>query len=207
MKAVLAALLIGSPLAAAAETLTLDPSTGSLRALVYKEGPLAAFGHDHVVRAASFRGVVELSSASAALTLSVDARALTIDEPKAREAEGWRPIAEKDRREIEAAMRGPKGLDVEKRPELELRSESIEPVAQEKDTWLLTGRLLLHGAAQAIEAPVVVSSTPAGAWFSGYVRLRPSDYGVKPFSVFAGAVRTKDEAVVKFDLLGRRAPR
>lgn len=189
--------------AAGAQTLTLDPSTGSLRVLLYKDGPLRALGHDHVVRSSSFTGLVELSSASASLTFTVDAGALAIDEPQARAAEGMGALAEGDVRKITEGMRGPKGLDVERHPRIAFRSQSIEPVEGESDLWHVTGVFDLRGSTRTIDFPVAVSPGPGGRWFTGYVRLRPSDHGIKPFSVFAGAVRLKDEAFVRFTLLGK----
>ena len=189
-----------------AETLILDPSTGSLRVLLYKDGPLRALGHDHVLRAPIFEGRVEFSGSAAELTLSINARALQIDENSARAAEGLPSISAKDQAKINDGMRGSKGLDVERHPSITFRSSMIELVAGEKDLWLLTGQFTLHGSSQTIDFPVTVADgLGGGRWFTGYVRLRPSEYGVKPFSVFGGAVRLKDEALVRFTLLGRPA--
>lgn len=197
-------LALGAAAGAGAQTYTLDPSTGSLRARLFRDGPLAAFGHDHVVVAPTFQGAVELSSATATLRLVVDARALKIDEDAAREAAGLRAVSAADRSEIEKTMRGPKGLDVERFPEMSLLSQSIEPVPDEKDLWHVIGSFQLHGSTQTIEAPVAVRDGPGGGrWFSGYVRLRQTDFGLKPYSAFAGAVKVRDDFVVSFDLLGR----
>lgn len=207
MKAVLALLLVLAALPAAAQvpaqTLTLDPSTGSLRVLLYKDGPMAVLGHDHVLQAPAFSGQIELSSGSAQLMLTIDALKLIIDTAPAREAEGWQPLKDSDLAKITAGMRGAKGLDVVRHPQITFRSDSIEPVAGEKDLWEVTGRFSLHGATQTIDFPVTMTDGPGGKWFTGYVRLRPSEYGVKPYSVFGGAIRLKDEALVRFTLLGR----
>jgi len=200
----LASLLLALCACAGAQTYTLDPSTGALRARLYRDGPLAAFGHDHVIAAPSFEGAVELSSATATLRLSVDARALKIDEDAVREALDLRTISAADRVEIDKTMRGAKGLDVESFPTMRLVSQSIEPVPDEKDLWHVIGAFTLHGSTQTIEAPVAVRDGPGGGrWFSGYVRLRQTDFGIKPYSAFGGAVKVRDDFVVSFDLLGR----
>jgi polyisoprenoid-binding protein YceI len=197
-------LLLVLVLPADAETLRIDSSTGTLLVLLEKEGPLRALGHDHVVRAPAFDGSVELSSGSAQLALTIDAQALTIDRPEERRAQNWSAIAQSDLPKIAASMQGPSGLDVLRFPTIRLVSQSIEPVEGEKDTWLVTGHFTLHGATQTVDFPVVMTDGLGGRWFSGYVRLRPSDYGVKPFSMFLGGLRVKDEAVVRFSLFGRR---
>ena len=196
----LAALLPG---AARAETLTLDPSTGSLRVLLYKDGPLSALGHDHVLEAPAFSGQIELSSGSAQLMLSIDASKLMIDSGPARGAEGLGELKDSDLAKIDAGMRGPKGLDAARFPKITFRSDTIEPVPGDDHLWEVTGRFELHGATQTIDFPVQVSDGPGGRWFTGYVRLRQTDFGLKPFSVFAGAVRLKDEFLVRFTLLGK----
>ena len=190
----LAALLLVASSFAGAQTFTLDPSTGSLRAQLSRDGPLAALGHDHEIVSSSFTGRIELSSASATLSMTVDARALRVDDP----------VPESDRAQIEKTMRGPKGLDVERFPTMSLASDSIEPVPEEQDVWHLIGRFSMHGSTQTIEAPVTMQTGPdGGRWFSGYVRLRQSDFGIKPYSAFAGAIRVRDDVVVSFSLLGR----
>lgn len=190
----LAALLLVASSFAGAQTFTLDPSTGSLRAELFRDGPLAAFGHDHQIASSSFTGTIELSSASATLSMTVDARALRVEDP----------LPEGDLARIAATMRGSKGLDVERYPAMTLVSDSIEPVPEEQDVWHLIGRFSMHGSTQTIEAPVTMALGPGGGrWFSGYVRLRQSDFGIKPYSAFAGAVRVRDDFVVTFSLLGR----
>jgi hypothetical protein len=191
------------PTAAGAETLTLDSSTGSLRVLLYKEGPLGALGHDHVLAAPAFSGNLELGANTAQLMLSIDAASLSIDSTPVRAAEGLSDIKDSDREKIDAGMRGPKGLDVKRFPKITFRSDTIEPVSGEKNLWEVTGRFELHGATQTIDFPVTVSEGPGGRWFTGYVRLRQSEFGIKPFSVFAGAVRVQDEFLVRFTLLGK----
>jgi len=206
VSAVLALLLCLAALPAAAQvpaqTLTLDPSTGSLRVFLYKDGPLAALGHDHVLSAPEFSGQIEYSSGSAQLMLTIDALQLIIDTTPVREAEGLVPLKDSDVAKIAAGMRSAKGLDVVRYPKITFRSDSIDPVAGEKDLWEVMGRFSLHGATQTIDFPVTMTDGPGGKWFTGYVRLRPSEYGVKPYSVFGGAIRLKDEAVVRFTLLG-----
>lgn len=202
-----ALLLAAAPARAAADgarTYRLDPSTGSLRVLLYKGGPLAFLGHDHVVWAPAFSGEVQLSSAAARMTLTIDATKLVIDTAPVRVEEGYGPLKDSDLAKIDAGMRGPKGLDVARFPEISFRSESIEPVAGEKALWQVAGRLVLHGVTQSIDFPVTVSDGPdGGKWFSGYVRLRPSDFGVKPFKVLGGAITLTDQAFVRFTVLGR----
>ena len=199
---IIVALLCSSP--AKAEIFRLDPSTGSFHVLLYKGGPLRALGHDHVVAARAFEGEVEITTATSKVSLSVDAVALIADEAQTRKALNMSEIIERDRAKIEARMRGPKGLDVAQHPRITLESELVEAVYDEPSLWLVTARFSLHGATQTLQFPVTAVEAQGGRWFSGYVRLRPSEYGIPPYSAFAGALTLKDEALVRFNLFGRR---
>jgi len=195
----LAAFLLAAPVRA--DQWALDSSTGSFRVVVLKEGPLRALGHDHVLEAKDFRGTVELLDSSATLHLEVNAAGLDADDPAARRAEGFDDeVSAADREKIRRAMRGPKVLDVRRYPLIIYDARQVEPVASIKDMWMATGQLTLHGTTMDLEVPVTLTPRSGGYWASGYARIRPSDYGVKPVKVFGGAVRTADEAVVKFDI-------
>lgn len=54
------------------------------------------------------------------------------------------------------------------------------------------------------EVPVTLSSARGGRWAEGYVRLRQTDFAIRPFKVAGGAVRVRDDLVVKFRLLLRQ---
>lgn len=202
-----ALITLAAPVLARAETLHLDPSTGSFRAYLYKEGLLKALGHDHVVVALDYRGIVDLWTSSAVLHLEIDSDWLEIDKPEARAAVGLvQPIKDSDVSKILASMKGEKGLEVKRHPLIAFASTSIEPVEGEKGLWMVNGALSLHGTLRTIEFPVELSERPGGYWVSGYVRLNQSDYGIKPFSVAGGAVRVQDEVMVRFHLAAMRKP-
>lgn len=198
--------LLSSP--ALADDWVLDPSTGSFRVVIHKEGALKALGHDHVLEARDFRGRVELSDSSATLHLEVNAAGLEIDEPSARRAEGFASeVSPGDREKIRRTMRSEKVLDVRRYPLITLDAPSIEPVPNEKDLWMLSGSFSLHGTTTTLDVPVTLSPRAGGYWATGYVRFRPSDYGVNPVKAVGGLVRTADEALVKFQLALQRTAR
>lgn len=197
----LALLLALLALPARADEWALDPSTGSFRVVIMKEGALRALGHDHVLEAKDFRGRVELMDSSATLHLEVNAAGLEIDETPARKAEGFKDeVPESDRVKIRRVMRGSKGLDVRTYPLIVFDSQDIQPVPSVKDMWMASGKLTLHGVTTELEVPVTFVSRQGGYWAYGYARIRPSDYGVGPVKALGGLIRTADEAVVRFAL-------
>ncbi len=192
-------LLAAAP--ARADAWVLDPSTGSFRVVIMKEGALRALGHDHVLEVRDFRGSVELQDSSATLHLQINTAGLDIDDAAARRAEGLAgEVSDADRAKIRRTMRGEKGLDVRRYPLITLDARSIEPVESEKDMWMLSGEFSLHGTTSTLDLPVTLVPRPGGYWAYGYARLRPSDYGIEPVKALGGLVRTADEALVRFNL-------
>lgn len=200
MKALLLALFL-FPAVGHAETLELDPSTGSFHVILRKEGLLKRFAHDHVVEARDYKGAIELWTSSAALRLDIPADKLEIDLAPARREEGFlSEVSPRDHEKILKSMRGEKGLDVARFPLIGYQSDKIEPVEGEPGMWMVSGHFLLHGVASPMDLPVTMTARPGGYWVSGYVRLRPSDYGIQPFSAAGGMIAVQDEAMVRFNL-------
>jgi polyisoprenoid-binding protein YceI len=166
-----------------------------------KEGLLSGLGHDHVVDAGPARASAVIAESSSSVHLELDTSGIDIDAQSSLLAEGFKKqVEESERAKIRGEMRGAKGLDVQRYPAIKFDSTSIEKVAGLKDIWEVTGVFSLHGSTGTLEFPVTLSPRPGGYWAYGYVRLRPSEYGMKPFSVLGGLIRVQDEALVKFDL-------
>jgi polyisoprenoid-binding protein YceI len=201
MRIALLAALAALAVPARAQVWTIDPSTGYFRVSIAKEGLLGALGHDHVLDVRDARAEIAIAGASSSVKLEINAAGLEIDAAEALLSEGIKkPVPEDERSKIRANMRGAKGLDVRAHPLIRFESTSIEETPMLKGTWMVSGTFDLHGSTGALEFPVTLTERPGGWWASGYVRLRPSDYGVKPFSAMGGLIRVADEALVKFDL-------
>jgi polyisoprenoid-binding protein YceI len=86
--------------------------------------------------------------------------------------------------------------------------ESKEIAVQKLGTDLLqarvTGELTFHGVTQTHSFDARVTDMGTMLRISGELQLRQSDYGIKPVSFAAGALRLKDEVKFKFELVARR---
>lgn len=195
-------LLLGGVISSApAQEWAIDASTGYFRVILLKEGLLSGLGHDHVIDARDVRGEIAIADSSSSVHLEINAAGLEVDLDASRADEGLRKtVGESDRANIRAKMRGPKGLDVRRFPFIRFDSSSIERVESLEGIWQVEGTFSLHGSTGTLEFPVALTERPGGYWVSGYVRIRPSDYGVKPFSVAGGLIKVQDEAMVKFNL-------
>ncbi|HET7921235.1 MAG TPA: YceI family protein [Gammaproteobacteria bacterium] len=174
--------------------------------LVYRAGPLAAFGHNHVIRAAAIRGDVyfnprfELSGFSFNLPVGK----FKVDEPAERKAAG----ADFDSQPSPAAitgtthnMLGPALLDVAQYPEISVRSVRVEGVPAAAG---ITLRINLRGAQRDVTVPVVITATESTLTASGAFTFRQSDFGITPFSVLGGGLQVADAVKVRFRIVAVR---
>lgn len=203
MKRLALGILLLAAAPAAAEEWTLDPSAGTLRVIVRRTGILMAFGHDHVIDVPDYEGKFSFAAGEGSVSLSIDTAGLIIDSLTSRPGLGLKgKVKKKYIPKIRKSMRGPKGLDVARYKEIRFVSEEVEEVAGSGGAWRIRGNLALHGEIRPISFVVVMTEEGGALRIKGAVRIKPSHFGIKPFSL-AGLIKVKDEAEVVFDLLAR----
>ena len=162
---------------------SIDTKNSTLRVHVSKAGALSAFGHDHDIAAPIASGKVDTSAQS--VELEVDARSLAVKDAKA---------SGKDRAEIQNTMLGPQVLDSTRYPRIVFHSTNAERAGS--NGWNLRGDLTLHGETR----PIVVEVSERDGHYIGRSLIKQSDFGIKPVKAAGGAVRTKDEVRIEFDI-------
>lgn len=190
----------------------IDPERSRLRLELGRAGLLKMLGHDHTLEAPLAEGAIEADPAELALsrvTLRFEARRLAI-------VPGTEP--EKDIPEVEARMRGPEVLDVDRHPsivftskDVTLSSASGPPAAGAGakpgvvHRLLVRGTLEIKGRAASIEVPVEVRLARDDLVATGKAELRLRDLGLEPPSV-AGVVKVANRFLVAFEIHARPAP-
>src|SRR5487761_127248 len=126
---------------------SIRPGLSDIRFLVYRTGPLAAFGHNHVIRASGIRGALYLNRdfALSGFAFSLPLADLQVDAPADRAAEGADFVAQPSAAAIAGTlhnMLGPAVLDAARYPDIRVRS--VRLVGPE---WgpEVTVRITLHG--------------------------------------------------------------
>jgi YceI-like domain len=150
---------------------------------VFKAGLFSGLAHNHVVLAPIARA--GLDAAHFAAEITVPAKEMKVMDPE---------VSDKDRAEIQSTMLGPKVLDAEKYPEIHFRSSRIEQSAPQH--YRVTGKLELHGTSKELSFEV----TGGPEHYHGAARLKQSDFGIKPISLFGGSVKVKDELELEFEV-------
>jgi hypothetical protein len=199
------------PPAAVPSTTITRPAPGAVRyriladrslltVRVFRGGPLAAMGHNHVVAVRDLQGEISLAPRLEDSTLAArfQVARLTVDEPGLRALAGADfatevPDAAREgtrRNLLSAAL-----LDAAAFPAVEIVAQRIVP---QPGGALLTLQLRLRDRPYVVEVPVVIEHPPGQLVASGELRLRQSELGLVPFSVMMGALQVQDEMQLQF---------
>ena len=161
----------------------MDPAKSVVTIEVKKAGVLSAFGHDHEITAPLASGSVDPKGRK--VELRWNASALQVSE---------RGISDKDRAEIQKTMLGPEVLDSGQYREIVFRSTNAEPGGSGR--WNVRGDFTLHNQTR----PVMAEVREEDGHYVGMLRIRQTDFGIKPVKVAGGTVRVKDEVQIMFDI-------
>ena len=202
------------PAAAEARTPLPEPAPGSrrfaisaerseVRILVYRAGPLAAFGHNHVIRAARIGGEVHVAPdpRRSVLSLELPVAAFEVDAPGARALEG-EDFAEQPSAQAVAQTRenllGPAVLDAAKHPEIRVHSLGI--VGPDRAPEVLA-RVEIRGVQREVAVPLALELGDRQLAAAGSISVNQSDFGIQPFSVLGGGLRVADTLTLRFRIV------
>ena len=153
---------------------------------VFESGVLSAFGHEHEISAPIRQGTFNETDRS--VELVVDTRQMRVMD---------KDVSEKDRAEIQETMLGPKVLDSGRFPEVRFHSTAVEAAGQGR--WTVQGNLTFHGLTRLVKVDV---QGQAGH-YQGSAELKQKDFGIEPVSGGGGAVKTKNELRVEFEIVAK----
>ncbi|MGH8250913.1 MAG: hypothetical protein ACREVI_09500 [Steroidobacteraceae bacterium] len=177
-----------------------------LEVWVYRDGPMAKAGHNHLISTDALRGEVELREprTETGLALELPLEALVVDDPAARAAAGPEfaaPVPEKDRAGTRQNMLGSAVLDAAKQGLLRVTADSIEGGPGDYQARL---RIALRGEERVIAVPLTVTFDGDVLRVKADFRLSHADLGLKPFSIALGALRVRDDIEIRCSLEARR---
>ncbi len=179
----------------------VDPAASSLHIRTGRAGLLKFAGHDHDILGVGLEGEIladPRDPAASQVTLTVDVTRLAV------QPEGEPPA---DVPQIQQRMLGPDVLDAARFPEIVFRSTSVSghPDPHGAFEMEVEGSLSLHGVTRRITLHLKAAIEGDLLKASGETGLRQTDYGITPVSAAAGAVKVKDEVLVQYSIVARRA--
>lgn len=172
--------------------------SGTMLVRTYRTGLGSRAGHDLVIEVTSWRAVATVGADPAASTVSLTA---DVDSFEVREGRGGiKPLTDGDRADIRATIRE-KVLDTARHPVIEFASTAVHGSAPQVT---VDGQLTVRGATRPITVAGTIDESPEGSSIRVSARVVQSEYGVKPYSAFLGALKLRDD--VDVDVEARLVP-
>lgn len=183
----------------------VDEGASEIRLLAYRAGPLARFGHNHVI-VGRVQGEIRAGASAAAsgFRLEVPVESFVLDPPAARAEEGEEfsaEVSEPARRATRQNLLGPDMLDAAKHPRIRIASITLAG-----PDWnpTVTARVTLRGAARDLRFPAAVFRNGDALTVIANFRLRQSEFAIAPFSTLNGGLQVRDALDVRIRVVARR---
>jgi len=191
---------IGIP--SGAQPLAIDPDGSVVRILVYRAGPLARLGHDHVISSAHETGYAWIGGTpgESGFEIRLSVADLVIDDPQARRAEGpgfAADVPEDARAGTRRNLLRAEVLDGTRHPQIVVRANGLEGDWERPS---VAATVQLKDQVRTIDVPLTIQREPRAVLARGEFRLRQSEFGITPFSVAGGAIQVADEVGITFEI-------
>jgi YceI-like domain len=181
----------------------IDSQNSELRILVYRAGPLANLGHNHVMVSRGVSGLVQVggSISSSSFSLKVPVESFVVDDSEARREEG-------------SDFPGDIPADAKAGTRRNMLSAAVLNVAE--FPVITVSSVTLTGTPDALSAEFTVSAAGHDTTVSarcalqgdehrltavGTMELRQTAIGLAPYSLLHGALQVEDAMQLKFSIL------
>jgi hypothetical protein len=181
----------------------IDPGNSELRLLVYRAGPLANLGHNHVMVSHSVAGLVQVGSSisTSSFSLKVPAESFAVDEREARSEEGGDfpgDIPEDAKTGTRRNMLGAAVLNAAEFPDITVTSVSLSGTP---DALIAVLTVSIAGHEASISAPCSLLGDAHTVTAVGSMELRQTAIGITPYSLLHGALQVQDAMQLKFRIV------
>jgi polyisoprenoid-binding protein YceI len=176
----------------------IDAAASKFTVQAIASGLLSSFGHSPTFAIRDFDGAAVFwpdAPESASLRLKVRTSSLSVQGE----------VKEKDKQEIEQTMHK-EVLETEKYPEIVFETSRVAATKIGDGEYRadISGTLKLHGITKSHTMTANLSVKGDTLRATGSFPLRQTDYGIKPVSAVAGALKVKDEVKFAFDIHAKR---
>ena len=188
---------------AGARAFDIDAGQSVVTILVHRAGPLAKFGHNHVVTSNEVGGVawVGRELAGSGFEIRIPVASLVVDDPTARAAAGGDfsgEIPQSAREGTYRNMTRPEVLDVARFPEVVVHCAGF---AGSWERPVAVADLTIRGVTRRVEIPVELTRPDGSISARGSLRIFQTHFGITPFSIGGGAIQVGDELDLAFEVV------
>lgn len=188
----------------------IDPQTSDVRLLVYRDGVLSTFGHNHVVSLKDFTGTIHLQPklAQSRVELDIPVDRLVVDDAAVRRQEGEDFASEPSKDDAAGTrtnMLSNALLNAKQFPAIKVTGTS-GPV-DAKNSAMLDLSVQLAGQEIKLTIPATLKLEGDQLEASGAVELSHKQLGLKPFSALLGSLRVAEQMKFKYRIQARKQPK
>lgn len=186
----------------------IDENQSELRVLVYRAGPLARFGHNHVMVNRSLRGEVHLADApgESVFSLNVPVAGFVVDDAAVRREEGSdfaADVPEDAKSGTLLHMLSTSVLDADEFPAITVKGVAVSDAqgAPGAAALMATVTITVAGHESNVVVPFTLQIDSHQLSAIGSVELRQSALGLTPYSLMLGALQVQDQMRLKFKIV------
>jgi YceI-like domain len=180
----------------------IDSGNSELRLLVYRAGPLARLGHNHVMVNRSVIGHARIGDAisSTSFSLSLPVSAFSVDDAQSRSEEGDDfpgEIPEDAKEGTRHNMLSPAVLNALQFPDITVTSAALSG-----DLSSVTADVEISAAGHKskISVPLTLRGDSQHLIATGSAEVRQTALGLAPYSLLGGALQVQDAMQLKFKI-------
>jgi polyisoprenoid-binding protein YceI len=169
----------------------LGPQNGRLTVKIERDGAAKKMGHDLTLEVSDWSADVTVDAddpSKSTVTVTAKPASMTIAEATG----GMKPLSDGDKKDIKKNI-DDKILNTGQNPEITFKSTKV---SGDEKRASVAGDLTISGSTQPASMSLQISDTKV----SGSMDLTQTQFGLKPFSAFMGALKVKDR--VKVDIEG-----
>lgn len=149
-------------------------------------------GHDLALEVTRFSGRVTVGDdpGHSSVEISLDTRSIEVREGTG----GVKPLTDKDRRDIKGTIEGRGQLDSQRFSEITFRSKEVRGTPEALE---VVGDLTVRGQTRPIRLRATVDP---GGRLQGAGTIVQSEFGIRPYTAFLGALKLADSVQIRFQL-------
>lgn len=180
---------------------------------MFRAGPLARLGHNHVVVNRAIRGSVNLADAAgtpdgagtSTFSLTVPVAGFVVDDAQARREEGsdfWAEVPDDARTGTLHNMLSTAVLDADEFPAITINGVNVA-APQGADSTMMTAAVAFNvaGHESKIDVPFALRIDSGHMVATGTLELRQTALGLTPYSLMLGALQVQDAMTLKFKIV------
>jgi polyisoprenoid-binding protein YceI len=166
----------------------LGPGNGRLLVKTSRTGLGRRAGHDLTIEVTQWAATAIVDEGGSSVTVTVDVDSFAVREG----AGGVKPLTDGDRADIKETVQR-QILDTARYPKITFRSTGV---AGTPESFTIEGELTIRD----VTRPVTVRGAADGDQVRGGATVVQSQFGIKPYTAFFGALKLADEVEIVFDL-------